>query len=179
MVKTWLVTDTFHNCCSHFQLGTSCMLSPFSHVWLFTILCTVACQAPLSMGIPQVRILEWVAISSSRGSSQSKGCTHISYVSSIGRYVLYHQCHLESPGTNWKKSNTYPKSIIQDAPLLINSLQLPSRADLKLHPTIEPLLCLPLHLCEAKEIVIDSLGRANSELTGFAYSQLGGIYFHR
>ena len=30
---------------------------------------TVACQAPLSMGFFQGRILEWVAISSSRGSS--------------------------------------------------------------------------------------------------------------
>ena len=30
---------------------------------------TVAYQAPLSMGILQARILEWVAISSSRGSS--------------------------------------------------------------------------------------------------------------
>ena len=31
--------------------------------------CTVAHQAPLSMGIPQARILEWVAMPSSRGSS--------------------------------------------------------------------------------------------------------------
>ena len=30
---------------------------------------TVACQASLSMGILQARILEWVAISFSRGSS--------------------------------------------------------------------------------------------------------------
>ena len=29
---------------------------------------TVACQAPLSVGILQARILEWVAISFSRGS---------------------------------------------------------------------------------------------------------------
>ena len=31
---------------------------------------TVACQAPLSMGILQARILEWIAMPSSRGSSQ-------------------------------------------------------------------------------------------------------------
>ena len=31
-----------------------------------------ACRAPLSMGIFQARILEWVAVSSSRGSSQSR-----------------------------------------------------------------------------------------------------------
>ena len=33
---------------------------------------TVACQAPLSMGFLQVRILEWVATSSSRGPSQPR-----------------------------------------------------------------------------------------------------------
>ena len=38
-------------------------------------------------GISHARILEWVAISSSRGSSQSKYQTHISW---IGRQILYH-----------------------------------------------------------------------------------------
>ena len=38
-------------------------------------------------GIPQARILEWVAVSSSRGSSQPRGQTCISY---IGRQILYH-----------------------------------------------------------------------------------------
>ena len=36
---------------------------------------TVACQAPLSMGFFQARILQWVAISSSRGSSPLKDQT--------------------------------------------------------------------------------------------------------
>jgi len=48
---------------------TTCVLSHFSHVQLFATLWTVAHQAPLSMGILQARKLEWVAISSSRGSS--------------------------------------------------------------------------------------------------------------
>ena len=38
----------------------------------FATLGTVAHQAPLSMGILQARILEWVTISSSRGASQSR-----------------------------------------------------------------------------------------------------------
>ena len=38
-------------------------------VQLFTTPWTIACQAPLPMGILQARILEWVAISSSRGFS--------------------------------------------------------------------------------------------------------------
>jgi len=33
---------------------------------------TVACHIPLSMGILQGRLLEWVAISFSRGSSQPR-----------------------------------------------------------------------------------------------------------
>ena len=38
-------------------------------------------------GISLARILEWVAISSSRGSSQSRDETHVSFT---GRQILYH-----------------------------------------------------------------------------------------
>ena len=41
-------------------------------------------------GILQARILEWVAISSSRGSSWSRDWTCVSYVSCICRWDLYH-----------------------------------------------------------------------------------------
>ena len=41
-------------------------------------------------GILQARILEWVAIFSSRGSSQPRDRTHISCVSCVGRRMLYH-----------------------------------------------------------------------------------------
>ena len=40
-------------------------------------------------GILQARILEWVAMPSSRGSSQPREGTLISYVSFIGEWVLY------------------------------------------------------------------------------------------
>ena len=43
------------------------MLSCFSHVWLFATLRTIALQTLLSMGILQARILEWIAMPSSRG----------------------------------------------------------------------------------------------------------------
>ena len=39
--------------------------------------CTVACQAPLSLGLSWQEYLEWVAISSSRGSSQTRDRTHL------------------------------------------------------------------------------------------------------
>ena len=41
-------------------------------------------------GILQERILVWVAMHFSRGSSQPRDRTHISYVSCIGRWVLYY-----------------------------------------------------------------------------------------
>ena len=56
-----------------------------SCVWLFVTPWTVDHQAPLSMGFS--RILEWVAISSSRESSQPRDWTCISC---IGRWILYH-----------------------------------------------------------------------------------------
>ena len=52
-----------------------CCASLLSHVWLFATLWAVAYQAPLSMGILQVRILEWVAIASFRESFQPKDQT--------------------------------------------------------------------------------------------------------
>ena len=47
-------------------------------------------------GIFQARILEWVVISSSRGSSWPRDWTQVFYVSCIGRWVLYHQQYLGS-----------------------------------------------------------------------------------
>jgi len=41
-----------------------CVISRFSHVWLFATLWTIACQTLLSMGILQARIPEWVAMPS-------------------------------------------------------------------------------------------------------------------
>ena len=57
------------------------------------------CRPPGSSihGILQARILKWVAMPSSRGSSWPRDRTHISCVSCIGRRVLYHQCHMGSP----------------------------------------------------------------------------------
>ena len=45
---------------------------------------TVAHQGPLSMGIVQARILEWAAMASSGGSSQSRDWTWGSYVCCTG-----------------------------------------------------------------------------------------------
>ena len=44
---------------------------------------TVAYQAPLSMGIVQARIQEWVAVPFSRGSYQPRDWTQVSGIASI------------------------------------------------------------------------------------------------
>ena len=70
-----VVSDVVCCCCLVDVMPTSSVTS-----W------TVAHQAPLSMGLPGTRILEWVAISFSKGFSHSRDRTR---VSCIGRQVLY------------------------------------------------------------------------------------------
>ena len=57
------------------------------------------CSLPGSSvhGILQARKLEWVAIPSSSGSSQPRDGSHDSFLSCIGRRVLYHYRLLGSP----------------------------------------------------------------------------------
>ena len=50
-------------------------------------------------GILQVRILEWVGMPSSKGSSQPRDQTCVSYVSCIGRQILYHCTIWEESGS--------------------------------------------------------------------------------
>ena len=67
-----------------------------SCVQLFSTPWTVAHQTPLH-GILQARILDWVAISSSKGSSWCRDRTHVSCISCIGRRILYHLATWEAP----------------------------------------------------------------------------------
>jgi len=74
-------------------------------VYVYTYMCVCACAQscttlcnpmdcnPLGSsvhGIFQARTLVWVAISYSRGSSQPRNWICISYVSCVGRWILYH-----------------------------------------------------------------------------------------
>ena len=56
------------------------MLSRFSCVQLWMTLGTVAHQASLSMGILQAKILEWIAMPSSKGSSQPRDLIQVSCI---------------------------------------------------------------------------------------------------
>ena len=74
----------------------------------------VDCSPPGSSvhGIFQVRILKWVVISYSRGSSWLRDQTHISYISCLGSQILYHCATWEDPpSTNSKNSHTYAHHI--------------------------------------------------------------------
>ena len=74
----------------------------------------MGCSPPGSPlhGISQARILEWVAISSSRGSSRPRDRTH---VACIGRQILSHCTAWEPQGTANSETNmgqgkiTYPR----------------------------------------------------------------------
>ena len=57
------------------------------HVWLFETAWTIALQAPLPMGILQERVLEWVAMPSSRGYSQASDQTQVSCIT--GRFFTF------------------------------------------------------------------------------------------
>ena len=70
------------------------VLSCFSYVWLFVTRWTYSLPGSSVHGILQARILEWVAVPSSRGFPWPRDETHVTYVSCTGRQVLY---HLRSP----------------------------------------------------------------------------------
>ena len=67
-------------------------------------------------GILQARILEWVATSSSRGSSWLRDKTCISCTSCIGRQILYHR-------TTWEAPELAKLSLTRCSPLKFISLE--------------------------------------------------------
>ena len=66
------------------------------HAKLFLLCPTLCYPTDFSLpgssvhGILQARILEWFAMSSSRGFSRLRNWTCVSYISCAGRWVLYH-----------------------------------------------------------------------------------------
>ena len=63
-------------------------VTSLSRVWLFATPWTVAHQTSPSNGIFQARVLEWVAISFSRGPSQPRDKTWVSYIAGR-RFTLW------------------------------------------------------------------------------------------
>ena len=82
----WATGKAQYDCvcvCAH-----TCTTSHFNCVQLFVTLWTVALQTPLSKGFS--RILEWVAMPSSRASFRPKDWTCVFYISFTGRQAVYH-----------------------------------------------------------------------------------------
>ena len=98
-----LLTEPVFQCCSHEPpLSPSLCSDPSKcvHPQLCSTLCDPMDSSPPGSSahdILQARILVWVAISSSRGSSQPRDWTCISCVSCFGRWILYHCVSQEAP----------------------------------------------------------------------------------
>ena len=90
-----------------------------SRVRLFASPWTVAYQAPPSMGFFKAKVLEWVAISFSRGSSQPRDLTPVSCI--VGRrfYHLSHEGGFKSICPN--KNFLWTLVVYQKLPKLISS----------------------------------------------------------
>ena len=84
------------------------MLNLFSHVQLFVTPWTTGCQTPLSMGILQTRRLEWVAMPSSRGSSQPGGQTHKLFNLPKKYKLLYSKVSVRQIGLFFQASYSCP-----------------------------------------------------------------------
>ena len=72
------------------------VLSRFSPVQLFAALWAGSLPGSCVCAILQARTLEWVAVPSSRGSSRPGDRTHISHVSCVGGWILYHSAMWEA-----------------------------------------------------------------------------------
>ena len=100
----WMLFTSYQNLVTAARTDQVCVCVQLpSHVWLFSAMRTIARQDPLSKGIFQARILEWIAISTSKRSSLSRDQTSISRVSNIRRRILYH-CATWKP----KQTKTIP-----------------------------------------------------------------------
>ena len=84
-----------------------CVLSLFGHVQPFVTLCS---RLDSSVhGILQARILDWVSMLPSKGSSQPRGQTHFSYVSCIGSWDLTRSATWEAQTLKWSASKKLKK----------------------------------------------------------------------
>ena len=92
--ECWILSNTFSVSFDDpvvfiFILLICAMLSPFSCVRLCDPMDWSLAGSSIQ-GTLQARILEWIAMPSSNGSSQPRDQIHISYVSRLGRQGVYH-----------------------------------------------------------------------------------------
>ena len=111
-------------CVAHCIFTAEPRSAPLSVPMLIYVWCAQSCPTlydPLDCspwgfsvhGIFQTRILEWVAISSSRGSAQPRNQTQVSCVSYISWQILYHCTTWEAPKIlKWLSSITFDCSCL-------------------------------------------------------------------
>ena len=103
------------------QVQTSCycvLCAYCCHAHLFVIPWTAVCQLPLSMGIFQTRILQWVAISFSQGSSLPRAQTWVSCIA--GRFFT-NRTTREAFSPSWAEQKV-PKMDSQGPPAWASGL---------------------------------------------------------
>ena len=113
----WGISSITLLACVLCQVLSCCHVRPFATPW------TVAWQAPLSMGILQVQILDWIATSFSRGSSQPRDQTQVPHiaggfftVSATREAIMWDECNCAVIWTfsgifflwYWKKNWPFP-----------------------------------------------------------------------
>ena len=138
-----------------------CAMLSCSVVQLFGTPWTVCSPpAPLSMGILQARITGWVAMSSSRGSSQPKDRTQVSCIAggffTIWAHEYWSGYPIPSPGgSSWSRNQTgvsciagrfSPSWATREAPICINR----QLKDLS-HPLMKLFKSFPNHLGKSQE----------------------------
>ena len=113
-------------------------------------LCDLICS-PLGSSVHEIlqaAILEWVAKPSSRESSQPRDRTHVSYISCIGRWVLYHQslCHIRVSCSKWDMTQVSAPPVMgaTDTPLALAWVPLSLELPLLSGPPRPPLLVQPI-----------------------------------
>ena len=89
-LRLWWALGSVISGLAGFHLSRLLCAQSLSHIWLFCD--PMGCNLPGSSvhRVFQAGILEWVAISYSRGSSWPRDWTCISCVSCVGRWILYH-----------------------------------------------------------------------------------------
>ena len=143
------------------------ILQDYKKLKLVTQLCltlcnTMDCSPPdFSVhGIIQARILEWITISSSRGSSWPRDWTH---VSCIGSQILYHYATWEAHTQCWVHIISSSCVLIFPSCVFSNSTQ---------HP-LPILSCLwDIHLETSKLLSWGQLGRNDWESSVLSYSSV-------
>ena len=115
---------------------------------------TMGCSPPLSVGssvhgLLQARILEWVVISSSRGSSRPRDRTCISGVSCSGRWVL------ELPGRSpllWISFPSRPPQSTEQSPLCCMQVLISSTHSINsIHASVSLSQLIPLGIYTEKK----------------------------